>query len=338
MSLSGSDGHPTDPRPTEHCLSDEEIGRLVRLAGPRPEAPETDAAIVRQAAFETWRRSLQWRRRRRLGFQVGSGLLAAALAFLALRPGLIAPPAPPEIVATVVALEGDIGDAFAVGSGVAVGEVVETGGARVALRSTNGTSLRLDRGSRARLTSPADVALERGAVYADTGACTGEASTWVRVATAHGIVRDIGTRFSVRVGDPDAPLSVAVRDGVVAWEQDGRSVRAEGGEAFALLADGTVRRAALAPYDEAWAWTRGLTEPFAVEGATLRALLDWAARERGWTVAFADPALERRARETVLYGTIAGMGIEDAVASYLKGSQLRHRLEDGVLFIEAAEP
>ncbi|HET7293379.1 MAG TPA: hypothetical protein VFM88_13215, partial [Vicinamibacteria bacterium] len=55
----------TDRRPFEEPDSDEDVSRLLRLAGPRPDPPVEVAARVRAGALAAWRGELRARRRRR---------------------------------------------------------------------------------------------------------------------------------------------------------------------------------------------------------------------------------------------------------------------------------
>ena len=186
------------------------------------------------------------------------------------------------------------------------------------------------------MVSNAEISLERGAVYADTGLHTHATENLLAVRTPRGVVRDIGTRFEVRLGGAESALRVLVRDGAVTLDQGGQVHRADAGESLSLGEDGALHRGPIAAHHEAWAWSRTVAAPFDIEGRNLRALLDWAAHEGGWVLRFATPALAARADTTVLYGSIEGLDLEDAITTYLAGAELRYALDGGALVIERA--
>ena len=219
------------------------------------------------------------------------------------------------------------------GAGLDAGSTVETGPESFAtLRLAGGASARLDAGTVLRLASATALELERGAVYLDTGSAPGAAA--LEVATRYGVARDIGTRFEVRLLD-DA-LRVQVREGEVEVDLGAATRRAGAGGALQIGADGTVTREDVSAYGSSWGWILRTSPPFDLEGRTLGEFLDWVARETGWHVRFADPALEREVAGLVGHGSIAGTRADQAPDLVLPGFGLRHRIEDGTLWIEQA--
>jgi hypothetical protein len=83
-----------------------------------------------------------------------------------------------------------------------------------------------------------------------------------------------------------------------------------------------------------WEWVQRAAAPMAIEGATLTAFLDWAARETGRPWRFA-PGVPPSAGAMVLHGTIAGLTPEEALSVVLPGCRLRHRVADGAWWIES---
>ena len=129
------------------------------------------------------------------------------------------------------------------------------------------------------------IQLERGAIYLDSGASTPGSFT---VRTASGTIRDIGTRFEVRLlrqgfggqRDLHVPLSIKVRHGAVQLERTGRIDRAPIGTELRVRAEGTVSTTPIDPFAADWAWTTEAAPTFIVENATLEAFLQWAAARR----------------------------------------------------------
>jgi ferric-dicitrate binding protein FerR (iron transport regulator) len=220
---------------------------------------------------------------------------------------------------------------------VRTGDWIETdGSARVALRFADGTSVRLDRGSRLRALSAGAIELAGGAVYVDTG----RASARFEVRTALATARDIGTQFEVRLLDwvpptstqPDRALRLRVRTGFVELEHGGPAVSGRAGTEVTFSASGTVTRP-IPTHGPAWEWTAGLAPPLEIEGQTLSAFLVRVAHEHGWELRYADPALAREASGIVLHGSVSGLPPPDAVAVAVTTSGLRHRLDDGELVV-----
>jgi ferric-dicitrate binding protein FerR (iron transport regulator) len=77
----------------------------------------------------------------------------------------------------------------------------------------DGTAISFDRATLAVFENAQHVTLERGAAYIDSGRAAGAESA-LRVETAFGAVRHLGTRFEVRVAA--ASMRVRVREGLVA--------------------------------------------------------------------------------------------------------------------------
>jgi ferric-dicitrate binding protein FerR (iron transport regulator) len=295
--------------------SDLEVAQLIGAAGARP-VPDADrTARVRDAVAREWRAQARARRMRRLT-AAGMALLAAAAAvFLAVRPG--STPAP---IATVAAAHGDAtmeiasgrAAAVVVGQTIAAGSSIRTNdGSRATVTLPDGGEVRIDAKTVATFVDAHTIDLERGAIYIDSGASTPGRFT---VRTASGTVRDIGTRFEVRVGDRDlrVPMTIKVRDGAVQLERAGRIDRAPEGTELLARADGTVSTKSLDPFAADWAWTTAAAPTFIAENATLEAFLEWAAREGGWTIEWSD-ALRQRARTTILHGPIDGLAPADAL-------------------------
>jgi FecR protein len=315
---------------THHNTSDSDIERLIRAAGSRPVPGADRAARVRAAVEGEWRTEARARRLRRWTGAGGAMLAAAAALFLVVQTrSTVAPPStmPPPVstpIARVAAARGAVTTELvggrtaiaAVGQAIAAGSNVRTNAtSRATVALIDGGEIRVDTDTSATLVDGRTVQLERGGIYLDSGAYTPGSFT---VSTASGTVRDIGTRFEVRVGGGDlrVPLSIKVRDGAVQLERAGRIDRAPSGTELVARADGTVSTRSVDPFAADWAWTTEAAPPFTVENVTLEAFLQWAAKEGGWTIEWSD-ALRQQARTTILHGAIAGMTPAEALAVVL---------------------
>jgi ferric-dicitrate binding protein FerR (iron transport regulator) len=305
-------------------LTDDVTIQLLRLAGERSSAPAPRAARVRAAVHAEWKTAARRRAARRRGLIVSASLAAAvALVIGSSFVGRELAVTPGEAVASVEKIDGPV----AVNETVRTGEWIETGPeARIALRFRDGTSVRLDAGSRARPLSSGSVELSAGAVYVDTGRESGRFEVRTPLATA----RDLGTQFEVRVLDRSVRLRV--RTGVVELADRARSVTGREGTEITWSEAGAVSRP-FAPHGPAWDWATQLSPPLTLDGVTLADFLGQLAREQGWTLTYVDDALAREAGAIVLHGSVAGLSADDALDVAMRTSGLGHRLEEGELIV-----
>jgi FecR protein len=330
-----------DMDPPDMDRPEDMIGRLLDFAGPRPEAPADLLAEVKRRAHPVWRAKVEAhararRRRDRVRWLAAAAVLVLAAGIVYWQRGRGAAAAATARVET--ALDADrLGTGrLAVGDLLAPGSEVETAaGGYAALRLAGGASLRLDAATRLRLESPAVLALQRGAVYLDSGPGR---DGGIEVRTPLGVARDVGTQFEVRLGEGE--LRLRVREGEVALEVDATSHLVRAGGFLAVTGDGTVaiEDADAAGYGPAWRWVLDAAPSFDPEGRTLGELLDWVARETGWQLRFADPALAQEARSARLHGSLAGLPPDQAAELVLPSSGLAYRLDGGTLIIERATP
>jgi ferric-dicitrate binding protein FerR (iron transport regulator) len=321
---------------------DDGIGRLVRAAGARAAAPEAVADRVRAAVRDDWRRVVTRRlRARRLAW--GGGALAAAalvaIAGLGVREAGRGGSGSSGFVATVERVAGPVrwpeAAAPGPGAGLAAGTTLATGdGGRVALRLGGGAPVRVDAGSSLTLVSGREILLERGRIYLETG--TAPESGGIVVRTPLGTVRDIGTRFQVRVGEN--VVEVSVRDGSAVLETRGAAHRASPGTRIAVRGDGTINRETIPSSGSAWDWILDIAPPFALEGRTLGEYLDWVGRETGLQIGYSDATILRDLSTVVLHGSIAGLRPDESLDAILPTCGLRHAIHGDSLVIARAAP
>lgn len=324
-------GHPPDVDP---------IARLLEQAGPRPAAPGEREARVQKTVRAHWRAEVDVAsRRRRLAWAAVSLAAAAAVAVVIGRGWWsqgIRPPGPEESIATLLRAEGSVhladGGLLKSGDTLAPGGEIETGpDGRAALSLSDGSSLRLDTGTRVRLAAGPVLVLDRGSVYIDSG--TGQPRrAFLEVRTRMGVVRDIGTQFEVRLREDE--LWVSVREGLATLARAGRSFAAPAGTRLVAGAAGGVESRALPVLGPEWDWVLAIAPEFRIEGRTLGEYLDWLSRETGWRVQFADPSIARNAPTIILHGSVAGLRPDETPPAVLPTCGLRHRLSDSTLVIE----
>jgi ferric-dicitrate binding protein FerR (iron transport regulator) len=336
--MSARDDRPSDPG--------DEVAALLRLAGRRPAVPDEVAARVREAAHRHWRRELQRRARVRFAW-AAAGLAAAASIVLvvALQLDRAAPPASIEGV-QVEALAGrawsregrwpwterrplQVGAAVSAKAELATGE-----DGRAAVRLASGHSVRLDAGSRIRLLGRAELALDRGAVYVDSGPPGRRPAAPLRIATPLGEVQETGTQYEVRLGEGSVRLRV--REGAVVLQAAGGPHPVGVAAELEVREDGAARTRPVARHGADWDWIAGVTPLPALDGLSARAFLHRVAREGGWTLRFADREAARIAGEAVLRGSVAGLTPGQALAAVLPTCGLAHRFADGELVVSRA--
>jgi hypothetical protein len=158
--------------------------------------------------------------------------------------------------------------------------------------------------------------LEAGAVYVDApGAAT------LTVATRWGEARDIGTRYEVRLLADD--WQVQVREGRVRMA-DSEAGNAVVGPGERLIARGDVfQRSNVPEFDSSWSWTHQALQVPAIEGESLVSYLRWWSAESGVTVHFASAIDEQLASQTILHGSLDGLGLEEGFLVTLSSAGYR---------------
>ncbi len=328
------DASPMDSTDEDHTV------RLLRLAGARPSVPDARAARVRAAVHHQWELGHRRRtiRRRLLTATAVLATAAAVVAIVGRATRIDQAPTPADQVAVVERIDGnprrssDMANSGAT-RGLSPRDVVRAGewidtdaNGRVALRFSDGTSMRLDRGSRARMLSASVIELSSGAVYLDTDRTSGQFEVRTAVATA----RDVGTQFEVRL--IDTALRLRVRTGVVELRDGPRSVSGRGGTEITFSAAAAVSRP-IAPHGPEWDWTASMAPPLEIEGLALSVFLERTAREHGWELRYADAALAKEASGIILHGSVNGLPPREALAIAITTSGLNHQLENGELVV-----
>jgi hypothetical protein len=211
-----------------------------------------------------------------------------------------------------------------------------------ALRLAAGAAVRVDAGSRLRLTTARSLALERGAVYVDSGGAGGAArpiAPGLEVVTPLGRVTDVGTQFEVRLtgeGAAATGLRLRVREGEARLAVETATHPAAAGEEIALDVAGRVARGSVAPDDAGWRWAAAAAPALPIEGQTLAAFLDRATRELGLSWRLVEPLPGEDPARVVLHGSGEGLTPEEALEVVLAGSALRGERVGAELRVSAA--
>ena len=177
------------------------------------------------------------------------------------------------------------------------------------------------------------MSLAGGALYLDSSHGTGPPET-VAIVARGTVIRDIGTRFEVRLSEQE--LRVRVRDGRVEVSSAfGMREADRGGQLRVTSSEIVSGRAPTSGAD--WEWIVRAVRPPQLEGRPLPEFLAWAEREGGRTIRFADPALERANAATIVYGAIERLTVEEALDVVLSSCGLARRTDGDAITIVAAD-
>jgi ferric-dicitrate binding protein FerR (iron transport regulator) len=289
---------------------DDAIAALVRLAGRRQEVDAERTARVRAAVAEEWRTTI--RRRRWIRAGVAAAVAATIGGVVLLRPATTPDVRPVPIVARVQAVHGS--SALTMGQSLRAGASIVVPEQTTASLDWNGATLRLDGGTRLRLDGVDAATLQGGAVYyADGGAARS-----ITLHTRFGDVRDVGTRFEVRLRD-DA-MRVRVRDGIV--NVRGTTARA-GAELVATKA--SIEQHAVTTSGDEWTWIEEAAPPIVLEGQKLSDVLRQVALEKGLT-------LDWHGADQTLRGSVP-FSTSEALDAATAAAGVRYRIEGDRLIV-----
>jgi ferric-dicitrate binding protein FerR (iron transport regulator) len=323
---------------------DDAMRQLLRQ--PRPSAVDpVRSARVYRAVHAEWRETADGTRNRRRGvamaaaavFVVAIGAIGLTLVTWPRERG--APPAAGPIASTLfvtseVMFQHD-GQPRAgrVGEGLTPGTRIATYGGHAAIVLTNGVELRLDSNTAITLDTARSLSLTRGAVYLDSSHRTGPPDT-VAIVVRGTVIRDIGTRYEVRLSDDE--LRVRVRDGRVEVSSAFGMREADRGGQLRVTPSGILSGSASTSGAD-WDWIVRAVPPPQLQGRPLPEFLAWAEREGGRPIRFADPALERANRATIVYGALERLTVEEALDVVLPSCGLARRTDGEVITVVAAD-
>jgi ferric-dicitrate binding protein FerR (iron transport regulator) len=319
-------------------MNDEEdvTAQLLRMAGAPPDPPAERAARVRAAVHREWRTH---RQRRMIRNGVAIGLLAAAASLTVgvwIRSRVETPLNAPGIAVAhriqgrpfiVRRSQGANPMPLSMSTPIYPDDVIETDAeSRVGLQVGDGSSIRIDQGSRVRLLTPVVLEVITGVAYV----ATADRSHGFEVRTTMGTLRDVGTQFEVRL--TPSLLRLRVRTGTVEIRRGTVIDTAAAGTEATVTTNGIAVRP-VPVYGFEWGWTTEVAPAFAIEGRTLGSYLQYLAAEQGWTLHYADPAVAEAATRNILHGSVEGLTAEDALSVVLATSGLEYRLRDGELSV-----
>jgi FecR protein len=319
-----------------NTAADDPIAKLIHLAGPRDTVPADVERRVHDRVRAEWRRSVARRRGVRFGIPLvlaASVVVAIAVAY---RPSDETPRPVPTPVATVVRISADPGSTtnrpspgLSLGERFYAGDTITTAaGQGVSLRMNGSLSLRVGAETTVTIDSPDAVTLASGRVYTDSGReSAGEGA--MTVTTHAGVATDVGTQFAVAYRQGE--MTVAVREGQVDVEVSGRnrSWTAESGDRLLLRPDSGVVFERVARHGDYWDWAVALAPAFDLNDRPLHDFLQWAARETGKQLDYANDDVRRAAMQTMLRGSsVADLTPSEALQAVLPTTQFAFHIDE----------
>jgi len=299
---------------TGNTNSDDAIAALVRLAGRRAPVPEDAAARVRAAVHDEWLQTIGRRRRTRW---IGSAAAVAAAAVIVVVMRMTTSPQP--VTPRVVVAGGQTNGAV-----IYANDVYEVANGSTASLAWGNATLRLDSGTRVRIASPSELALERGAVYVDSN------GAGVLVRTPMGNVRDVGTQFEVRLTTDR--MRVRVREGRVDLQHGAMTHTAGPGVELDADARGGVTPYRIAPNGAEWEWVLRAAPPIHLDGRTLAEVVAAVTRDEGLKPVWFDETAQNAATMR-LHGDVPLTPVE-ALDTALVASGLTARTDGDRLIIK----
>lgn len=297
--------------------NEQEIARLLRIAGERPKAGAERTARVRDAVHAEWRSGVAARARRRR--TVGS-LLAAAVVIVAVAATLWRSSESIQVAHVAIGIDGIVA-----GEPIAVGRAIQTPPSRVlVLTMASGHSVRLHGGSRLEVVGPRSLELLAGAVYVDSG--PDHDGEGISVLTPQGPVEEIGTQFEVRLHEES--VRVRVREGRVRV----RGAQVEAGEQVTVRAGIVSAPTAIDIHGASWDWVMAAATLPDLEGLSAQEFLGWAAREGGWRLE-KEGLSSYELAEIRLSGSIEGLTLVESLEVVLPSCGLSHRIQKGALIV-----
>jgi len=331
---------PPDPNPDSDATLDELLRETLETA------PLDRAALdrIKAATNHEWRAATQRAparliRTRRLW--IGALAAAAGIAGLLVLGVLMRSGVEPAVVGTLSRLRaGSIEAHWAivrnrplrVGDALRVGEtIVAQGPALVSL--AGGGNLRIAAGAVLDMSSKTRLTLQRGLIYVDTPPATAGGGE-LQLLTSAGLIEHLGTAYEVL--SDGSTVRIRVREGKIRLVNAANAVIAGEGTELTAGSQGNVSKRKFDPYGADWDWVATLAPEFNTDGRSLFEFLQWASRELGRQLEFADPRAEEIARRTILHGSIRGDGARDSLSNVIQTTTLTYEIQAGAVRVHSS--
>jgi ferric-dicitrate binding protein FerR (iron transport regulator) len=324
--------------------TDEAIEALLRKAPPRPAPSEEAMADVRDAVRAEWRATSGRRRaRRRLVSLAVAATVILAVGFTVNF--LRVPSAVPIPVATIEKSSGSIhlvGEQAVLHetrdlAELTTGQTLLTGpNSAAAIAWNNGGSLRIDEDTRVEFLSVDEIALRSGRVYFDSQPSTLQAgitqssAASFAIRTDQGVVKHVGTQYMTGING--GAVTISVREGQVRIENDYQQATAVAGMQVTMVGNSQPTYANVSCHGDNWHWVEQMAPAIDIDQRSAYEFISWVGRESCLEVRFVSDAVERRAHETIMAGTV-DLEPQIALQTLLQTTDLGVHIENGWIVI-----
>jgi len=316
---------------TDDDHADDTVSTLMNLAGPRSVIRADIEKRVHDNVRQRWQS--ETRGRSKLRWAVPAALAATILIVFAFNMQNSAVPL--QQIGTIANVYGDSqasNQDFTIGRTLYAGETLETGAQiGISISLAEDISLRIDANTSLQFDAADEITLVSGRVYADSGERIYR-DRQLTINTEFGTATDIGTQFSVSVGDSE--LRVAVREGRVDVIQGQSTIVANAGEKLLVQNGNDVIVESVTPYDDSWQWATMLAPEYDNASQSLLEFLKWAARETGRTLVFSSDEVRMATMRSEWFGSIKGFTPDEALASILATTQFAYVVDEKSITID----
>lgn len=327
-------------------MVDPEIDRMLKNTLPAnyldPEALER----VRSVAEKEWRALMARRQRINRRRWALTGMAAAAVLVAVTGIWFVRPTAAPALFGSISRADAGIDQrgtllghrTLRAGDLVHAGDELMVGSGPVLIAIAGGGTLRIAARSAVDIMSSGEVRLEHGTIYVDMPPLPAVSAS-IAVSTKAGLIEHVGTEFEVM--SDTSKVRIRVREGRIRLRgaPDARGqvsvVSADAGTEVVATVGGPILQRPVATYGADWLWLAELAPGFEIEGQPLMTFLQWAGRESGRRLEFADAQARETATRTILHGTIRERSPLDALSNVLETTSLSYELRGDTILVNS---
>jgi hypothetical protein len=175
------------------------------------------------------------------------------------------------------------------------------------------------------------LSLERGLIYVDIPASIPNP---LRVSTTAGDIEHIGTEFEV-MSDGQG-VRIRVREGRIRLSGKTAPVAADAGTELLAMPGAEITQRSVDTYGREWIWVAELAPDYEIDGRPLIDFLQWASRELGRHLYFADERSRQIAEHTILHGSVRGQLPVDALSHVLTTTSLAYEIRNETIWVHAS--
>lgn len=306
------------------------VGKLVELVGPREELPETTKARLSNVFRDELKKSRNAHelRKRRQYLSIAAVLTVAAMI------GWLYPTQSTKLpTAQVAVVKGEVNWANDLSSGVLeqgnqidIGDIISTSArGRLNINLHNSpTSVRLDVNTKVRFSATAELILESGRLYVDSGSILNEHTEQPLRVLVNGIkINHVGTQYLVDYQKGE--FSVAVREGTVQVAVNDTVKEAHGtndiAQQLSIDINGNIDSKQILRNNHQWSWINQVSPAFYTDQRRYIDFLQWYSRDTGRKLQFEHSSDQIIAREEIIIGNYPTDVADDALDDVMRTSE-----------------